>query len=115
MLLGGRRIMNASRLSQRRVAGAEDCAKVRASCCQPAGPSAPNQDTRRAMLRGVADAAVLRLATAVRAETPHVGREVAEKAIGDLGASGQVLQAIGPDDARRVICQNVSDPSLLGA
>jgi hypothetical protein len=111
-------------LSQRRVAGPEDCGRSEResapvildwSCCQPAGPSAPNQDSRRPMLLGMADAAVLRLATAVGAETPHVGGEVAEEAIGDLGASGQVLQAIGPDDARRVICQNVSDPSLLGA
>jgi hypothetical protein len=63
---------------------------------------------------GVTNPAVLRLATAMRAEAPHVGGEISEMRTRDLGAGGQMLQAICLNHPRRVICENVPDPSLLG-
>jgi hypothetical protein len=76
--------------------------------------SPPDQDSRRLVPLGITDPAVLRLATPMRSEAPDVGGKISEMRPRDLGAGGQMLQAISLNHPRRVICQNVSDPSLLG-
>jgi hypothetical protein len=61
----------------------------------------------------VTDAPVLRLAGPVLPKTSDKGRKVRVMPGRDLRRSGQMLQAIHLDGPRRVIAEDLSNPSLL--
>ena len=63
---------------------------------------------------GVTEASVLGLAGAMLAQAPNERRQVCQMSGRDLHGSGEVLEAIRLDDPRRVIAEDLSNPSLLG-
>jgi hypothetical protein len=62
----------------------------------------------------VTDAPVLSLAGPVLAKTSDEGSKVREMPGRDLHGGGQMLQAVHLDGPRRVIPEDLSNPSLLG-
>jgi hypothetical protein len=63
---------------------------------------------------GVTDAPVLSLAGPMLPKTSDEGRKVREMPGWDLRSVGQMLQAVRLDGPRRVIAEDLSNPSLLG-
>src|SRR5258707_8078171 len=63
---------------------------------------------------GVTDTPVLSLAGPVLSQAPNEHRQVCQMSGRDLDGSGQMFEAIRLDGPRRVIGEDVADPSLLG-